>query len=189
MKKYYLSLLCIILYNITLGQHSQYFQLTPSGFKTVENTDYLVIQEDGSASELYNNILLSIGRRFNSPKDVVSLVQDKQISINAILPNIVKVKGGLGMADAYFTLVIEFKDNRIRIFAPEIKHLMNNYGVEILYICKKTSPLTQTKDQSIFDHKTLKVRNTEYKKAIENAFNLLMLDLIYLQNSSKDEDW
>ena len=46
------------------------------------------------------------------------------------------------MADAYFTLVIEFKDNRIRIFAPEIKHLMNNYGVEILYICKKTSPLT-----------------------------------------------
>ena len=79
MKKYYLSLLCIILYNITLGQHSQYFQLTPSGFKTVENTDYLVIQKDGSASELYNNILLSIGRRFNSPKDVVSLVQDKQI--------------------------------------------------------------------------------------------------------------
>lgn len=189
MKKYYLTFLGIILYNFVLGQHYQYFQLTPDGFKTAENTNYLVIEMDGSASELYNNVLLSIGRRFNSPKDVISSVQNKQISINAIYPNIVKVKGGLGMANAYFGLVIEFKDNKIRIFSPEIKYLKNDYGAEILYICKKTSALTQSKDQSIFDYKTFKIRSIEYKEAIETAFDLLIQDIIYSQNNTNNEDW
>ena len=189
MKKYYLSFLCIIIYNIVQGQPSQYFQLTPNGFKTEENTDYLVIQKDGSAPELYSNILLSIGQRFNSPKDIISPIQNRQIAINAIYPNIVKVKGGLGMADAYFTLVIEFKDNKIRIFAPKIKYLMNDYGVEILYICKKTSPLTQTKKMSIFDYKTLEIRSPEYKETIEDAFNLLLYDLINSNTNNGDDDW
>ena len=101
MKKIILSFLWILLCNTAIGQVSSYFQLTPDGFRTNEGSTYFVIQQDGcSAADLYNRVLLSVGRQFKSPKDVISTVFNQQISINAIYPDIVKVKGFSGMADA-----------------------------------------------------------------------------------------
>lgn len=190
MKKIILSFLWILLCNTAIGQVSSYFQLTPDGFRTNEGSTYFVIQQDGcSAADLYNRVLLSVGRQFKSPKDVISTVVNQQISINAIYPDIVKVKGFSGMADARFIVIFEFKESRMRIIAPEILSFNNEYGAEILYICQKTKALTQTKDQSIFDYKTRNVRMTEYKATIENAFNALIHNLIYTTTNTNNDNW
>ena len=187
MKKIILSFLWILLCNTAIGQVSSYFQWTPDGFRINEGNTYTVIQQNGSsAADLYNRVLLSVERQFKSPKDVISTIANQQISINAIYPDIVKVKGFSGMADARFIVVFEFKDNRMRVIAPKILSFNNEYGTEILYIWQKTNALTQTKDQSIFDYKTRNVRMTEYKTIIENAFNTLIHNLIYTTNTNND---
>lgn len=189
MKRFYLFLMLLATV-VMHGYAEDFFELTANGFRTKEGSDYAVVAMEGSASELYNKMLLSVGRTFNSPKDVISTVPNRQISINAIYSNIVKVKGGLGMADAHFVLIFEFKDGRMRVLAPKVMCFNNKYGVEILYICKKTNPLTQVKNQSIFDHVSKELRSPMYKYAVEYAFNKLIYNLIYSEtNGESGDDW
>lgn len=64
-------------------------------------------------------------------------------------------------------MTIEFKDGRVRVFAPNIQKLADcRTDNEILFICEKLNPMTQVKDQSL--------RSPELKANIEKSFNALL---------------
>ena len=192
MKKLVLILICT-LFSTFFGfsQSKEYFQLTPNGLTATDGKSYCVIQLEGSASELYNKVLRSIGRLYKSPKDVISQIENQQISLNAIRPMVTEYKfNGKTFIDAYYTLTIEFKDGRVRVFAPNIQKLADcRTGNEILFICEKLNPMTQVKDQSIYNYKDQSLRSPELKANIEKSFNDLIETLLFSKLEDTNDDW
>lgn len=195
MKKHLLLIaFCWIAIISNAQQSEKYFKLTHDGFRSLDDKEYCIVQTEKSAIDMYNEVLLSLGRLANSPKDVISKVENKQIAINAYLygSTIFKFNGSKTIMNAHYQLTIEFKDNRVRIFAPDILGLYDDqFGNEILFICTKINRLYQVKNQSIFDYKTKALRNEEQKNNLENSFNTLINSLLFSQysNNSSNEDW
>lgn len=195
MKKHLLFIvLCCIAIISNAQQSEKYIKLTPDGFKALDDKEYCIVQTEKSAVDMYNEVLLSLGRLANSPKDVISKVENKQIAINAYLfgATIFKFNGIKTIMNAHYQLTIEFKDNRVRIFMPEILGLYDDkFGNEILFVCTKINRLYQVKNQSIFDYKTKTLRNEEQKNNLENSFNTLINSLLFSQysNNSSNDNW
>lgn len=195
MKKHLLFIvLCCIAIISNAQQSEKYIKLTPDGFKALDDKEFCIVQTDKSAIDMYNEVLLSLGRLANSPKDVISKVENKQIAINAYLfgATIFKFNGIKTIMNAQYQLTIEFKDNRVRIFMPEILGLYDDkFGNEILFVCTKINRLYQVKNQSIFDYKTKALRNEEQKNNLENSFNTLINSLLFSQysNNSSNDNW
>ena len=182
----------VIACSAAFAQSNEFFKLTPNGFTAIDDKPYCVVQVDGTATEIYNKVLRSIGRLYNSPQTVASKVENQQISINAIRPHVTEYKfNGKTYIDAHYTLTIEFKDGRVRIFAPNIQKLADcRTDNEILFICAKLNPMTQIKDQSIYNYKDQSLRSPELKSNIENSFNELIETLLFSQfEDNVDEDW
>ena len=195
MKKHLLFIvLCCIAIISNAQQSEKYIKLTPDGFKALDDKEFCIVQTDKSAIDMYNEVLLSLGRLANSPKDVISKVENKQIAINAYLfgATIFKFNGIKTIMNAHYQLTIEFKDNRVRIFMPEILGLYDDkFGNEILFVCTKINRLYQVKNQSISDYKTKTLRNEEQKNNLENSFNTLINSLLFSQysNNSSNDNW
>lgn len=191
MKRLFTLLLLAFLSTSLFSQSKNYFKLTPNGLLSIDDKAYCVIQIEGTATELYNKVLRSIGRLYNSPDHVTSKVENQQISINAIRPMVTDFKfNGKTFIDAHYTLTIEFKDGRVRVFAPNIQKLVDcRTGGEILYICEKLNPMTQIKDQSIYNYKDQSLRSPEVKTKIENSFNELIDALLFSNMETTDDNW
>lgn len=191
MKKIALLLTSLFISCAVFSQSKEYFKLTPNGFTSMDDKPYCVVQVEGTASEIYDKVLRSIGRLYNSPQTVASKVESQQISINAIRPNVTEYKfNGKTFIDAHYTLTIEFKDGRVRVFAPNIQKLADcRTDNEILFICEKLNPMTQVKDQSIYNFKDQSLRSPELKANIEKSFNALIETLLFSKLESSDDDW
>ena len=84
MKKILLHML--FLFFVVNNISSQEFILQKDGFIDSINNSFIVyVIPEKSQNQLYNEVLMSIGRTFISPKDVISKVADKQIVINGNL--------------------------------------------------------------------------------------------------------
>lgn len=195
MRKYFLLLL-LLLSTITYAQKRDvYFELTPDGFVNVEDkSNFCIIQTDKKAEDMYNDVLLSLGRLYKSPKDVISTVENKQITINAILTQVTTYKWNFAnrCINAHYQLIIEFKDNRVRVFAPLIHKLFEpEYGHELLGICRKISASTQSKSQTIWGYKKKELRNEKAKIDIENSFNSHINELLFSDKNeaTNDDNW
>ena len=98
-------------------------------FKTIDGKEYVVIHEEGkSASELYNEVLSSITLLYNSPKDIVSKVENSTISINGINRDCVTAIGMFGVKvvlSIQYILQFQFKDGRIRVEAPILSRVFS----------------------------------------------------------------
>lgn len=84
MKKIALLLTSFFISCAVFSQSKEYFKFTPNGFTSMDDKPYCVVQVEGTASEIYDKVLRSIGRLYNSPQTVASKVENQQISINAI---------------------------------------------------------------------------------------------------------
>lgn len=116
MKKHLLFIvLCCIAIISNAQQSEKYIKLTPDGFKALDDKEFCIVQTDKSAIDMYNEVLLSLGRLANSPKDVISKVENKQIAINAYLlgATIFKFNGIKTIMNAHYQLTIEFKDKEL----------------------------------------------------------------------------
>jgi hypothetical protein len=95
------------------------FKLTKEGFfnSSDETKNYVVFEYNSMSKEtLYNNVLKFITANYKSAKDVTSKVDNEVITINAIQPK--KIKAKRIYYDLYYTIVINFKDDKIKIDAP-----------------------------------------------------------------------
>lgn len=95
------------------------FSLTINGFVSSQDNskNYVVFDYDSISKEkLYTNVLKFITANYKSAKDVVSKVDNEIITINALQPKQIKAK--TLKYDISYTLVVNFKDNKIKIDSP-----------------------------------------------------------------------
>jgi hypothetical protein len=188
MKKLLLSILCLLFYCV----NAQTFTLTSDGFVDSENSSksYVVFEFDGkSQSELYNEVLIAIGKTFVSPNDVVSKVENKQLTINGILKNAVartKVDGGWTLN---FTMIFEFKEGKVRVDAPSVNRIY--YENREMYVKSKGAMigLMNGTEFGIFSKNgDLKIELA--KQTLENSINKLMLSmLLIVAERDINSDW
>lgn len=171
--------------NAQISKEAPTFELSSTGsFVAPDGKDYIVYPIDGkSAHELFQMVCTNVGRIYNSPKDVMSVVEDKSVSIRAYSDGIMMVKL-LGIQDfynGYYNLLFEFKDGKIRISAPVIGSLWYN-GKEADY--QKVVRSYFEKDGSV------KEKHKDKKNHVETKFNILINQLIAANESeAQNDDW
>jgi hypothetical protein len=173
---------------------AQTFQLTPNGFVDSSNIEkkFIVKNFNGESQEqLFKKALMSIGKNFVSPKDVISKVEYSQITVNCILKN-VTARHPFGMNlpfDMNFNIVFEFKDGRMKINAPTIINIYQQGPSDVnLYLNKKSRGFL-TSEPYIFDNEG-KISEKKHKKSIENATNSFIKRIIDDMNSAtNNSNW
>jgi hypothetical protein len=98
------------------------FEWQPDGsMLTKDGETYEVVYYDGKTKEeLYNELLVSVSSLYNNPQEIISTVENKLISINAIMSIPRYVGGLLGRVDTnfHYVLKIHVKDGKIKVDAP-----------------------------------------------------------------------
>lgn len=167
------------------------FTLTPKGLDNGTESDYIVWVFDGSTQqELFKAVHQFMGANYVSPQNVISTSGEDQITINGIQREVIEGNKQLGrtfMFDINYTIVILFKDNKIRINNPSINELSR-----IVTIGKITMDLVGNYSMvsgysSIFSEKG-KLYLPQTKKSVELFFNDYLQKLkVSIQNKENSE--
>lgn len=91
--------------------------VTPNGIlaDSITGKDYMIIQREGPATDLYSDILKNVHRVFVRPDDVVSTVENEMISVIGYGETYLKYAGIKHYLRPLISVKIEFKDNRMRV--------------------------------------------------------------------------
>ena len=119
-----LLLLIISLFSKPTIAQEKFFELTSHGFVSTQDTTKLFsiyYYEGKSQSELYKKALVYINTLYVSPKDVISNVENETITINGVAKSTIRQNSLSPRFDMNYTIVLMFKDNRIRIDAPTFR--------------------------------------------------------------------
>ena len=183
MKKAFLSILMVLCCLIASAQIPS-FKLKPSGEFMNSNFEKYEIYpvKNKTAHELYEMVCANISKVYKSPKDVMSVVEDKSIAIRAFSDELViseKMFGApLAYYSCYYNLLFEFKDGKIKVSAPIIDEVYTNTSrdkfsrVASKYFDKKGKP-KKNKSMDI--------------SRVENEFFLLFCHI--LEVDDKNDDW
>lgn len=115
---------------ISTFAQGKYFTLDKSGFVSSADSSkqFVVIPFEGKTqSELYKLILNSLNGMYVSPKDVLNPVESESVSVNAISKYAIHDEMGTAY-NLNYTLVLLFKDGRLRVDAPVINKMIY-YGM------------------------------------------------------------
>lgn len=188
MNKYLLLLLFVCTYINISGQNIDHFSLSQmkemnikpdnnslckfvfddKGLYSAQDSskDYIIFNRPGkSSAELKASVLSAISSLFKSPKDVVTNLGDNIIQLERYAPNLYHGKYGDSYysTDVYYSLIIQFKDGKIRYNTPSIKHLIIT-GVPMLGSLRldTNKPITTLIEESYDRDKVVK----EFNKTI-----------------------
>ena len=116
-------LLCIA--RVSFGQ---YFTLTPQGFLSADQKEYVVIDMPGiKQPDLYKKVFSALTTIYNNPKEALSVVDGESITIsgyekNAIISkwrgSPIHISKSTYKYDLEYSLSILFKDDKIRFNRP-----------------------------------------------------------------------
>lgn len=193
MRKLTLLLFAIL---FALQTNAQTFTLTPNGLMDSDNTDknYIILSFNGKTQDqLFNDVLISIGKTFISPNDVISKVEGKQITINGVFKNAV-FRTKHHHFDLHFTMVLEFKDSKIKVNSPsinEISKLSYSSGTQYMFVSNSLAGYNKMNGEafSIYDHKKGTVKIDMAKETLEMAVNILVDALTKSINDDVNNDW
>jgi hypothetical protein len=156
-------LIFLLLPFFTKAQES-YFKLTPTGF----TADYIVLEYPGKSKEdLYKKTLLFLNKKYTSPKDVVSKVENESISVNGYSPNSIR-RNKLHVFNMDYKIVLEFKDGKIRVNAPTFELTAFNSHQQTLWLIKNND--LGGYDLGIWNN-ALKLKSELAKQDLETYFN------------------
>lgn len=189
MKKTILSMLLAVVavgVNAQTSKEIPAFELIPTGsFVAPDGKDYIVYPVDGkSAHELFQMVCTNAGKVYNSPKNVMSVVEDKSVAIRALSEEMVvanKMFGLYNFYNSYYNLLFEFKDGRIKVAAPNIGSMwLGTKSADFSRVARK-----------LFD-KDLKVKENrkEWKMLTETKINIIInLLLGTTDKETNEDDW
>ena len=105
------------------------FKFDERGFYSAqdESKDYVIYSRPNkSAADLKSTVLSAISSLFISPKDVVTNLGDNIIQLERYATKVYYTETGKDLypTDVYYSLIIQFKDGKIRYNAPSIKQLV-----------------------------------------------------------------
>lgn len=185
------KILVILFVLLPLMASAQYFELSPNGFVSVEDTakTFVVIPMDGTKAELYNKAKTAIMSMWNSPKDVMSYNEPEIIVINGFTGSLyVKTIGITTYFDMNYRMQLQFKDGKLKIDAPGADKAEAHGKNGTMYFCKGggQSMLGIT---YVFDKKG-KLKQKDFKKQLEDYFNGLIQSLVEkMQSGTTSDDW
>lgn len=145
MKKTTLLLIMLSITALSFSQGSVNFSVTKYGSYEVpySNNDYYVITfPNQTQSQLYTSALMAVTHNFVSAKDVINKVDNVMISVNAVHRFTEKYSAFSLTYDVNYTFQMEFKDGRVRINAPQIISIMDQYGERVSFTDCATSSTT-----------------------------------------------
>lgn len=186
-------LVCLITLSV-VKVFSQDFTLTADGFvsKNDESKNFIVVEMDGSQQELYKKAKNYLMKIYRSPKDVLSESEPETITINGISKDVVQKKA-LGMVvisyDMNYTVVLMFKDGKIRIDAPTFSLAS--------YQTKTTRLLLKGKSNGGFGAEVIntiynnngKLKEKYAKEQLELYFNSYIHALVKGMKETENNDW
>lgn len=168
------------------------FELSPSGMTTTnpEKPNYIILDYPTfTQKELYEKVLLTIGEHFTSPKDILSTVEGKQISIICNVADGVK-RTNFHSFDISFKLVFEFKDRKIKVNAPTINRITTTtQNFQEMFVCKYIVGIGNGEEFSIYNSKG-KLKLEKAKKTLENTVNsTIAIILKGVTGQTDNENW
>lgn len=181
MKTIYLFTLISI--SIMISANAQSFELTPDGFMATDK-DYLTVDIEGSQDQLYKKSLIYFTGLYKNADRVISTVEPEIITLNGHAPNSVH-RNSMHVFDMDYTLVIRFKDGKLRIDAPSFK--LTTFTDK-----RQTLHLVHTKASFDGSHlgiygKGNKLKSKKAKADLENYFNSLIAG--YIESFNTQNDW
>lgn len=192
MKK--LVLVTLFLFSLPYFVYCQYFELTPSGMKSLiepEGADYLVLNfPDKSQSELFDAAHDYVVSSFNSAKDVMSESEPNVLSLKAAMP--FKLSNGFVKYDAIlnYKYNILFKEGRVRVEFHLLDFIVlpTNGNVPKFSFGLVRQNISM---QGVFTKqgKIIKVGGEDTKRTIEDYANRLTQGLAEAITGVANNDW
>lgn len=184
-----LLLLMALMPLICFGQIN--FKLNGNGcFESQDGKDYIVVNCEGkTAHELYDIVRINVGKTYNSPKMVMSVVEDKSIAIFAYVQDII-IEGNFIAKISYecdYNLQFDFKDGKIKIGAPKLGEMAWQKSAidRMKYDNYSASNIISKK---FFDKKgKAKKKKIKDIEKIEARFNALLNALVAIPTAN--DDW
>lgn len=176
------SILLLFAFSMVISTRSQYLELTPKGFINVQDPalGYVVLDIPGKGQgELYKSILTYLNTVYNSPDNVLSVVDNEQIVVNGLAQNKIKDPH----VPIYYSLDFRFKDGKVRVDMPFIDMVRRIGDGKSLFITLERKSLL-----GVYGIWTKgKLRFPEAKASLEHFFNDY-IDNIVSAAKTKD-DW
>lgn len=167
------------------------FKLTSSGFISSTDTtkNYIVIEApDATQADLYKKTLLYLSSLYVSPKDVISVIENESITINAVSERAIKMKVlYLNPSwDVNYTINFLFKDGRIRMSQPSINNLSTRTGD--VYRTASVSGGNGSNHKEIYNKKGV-LKEKDGKENLELFINNYVSGITKNTLSSQQEEW
>lgn len=162
--------------------------LTENGFKTVSGKDYIVIDYPGmSQKALYNLYLSTLTKLYISPRDVLSKVPFNMINVNGFVKNI--CSQSFVHYDSHYTIVFQFKDDKVRINAPIMRGAHGEIARSGKYFIYLKTNYVSGLEYIKFGiwNKKGKLKKDKWRNAIEDYFNNYIADI--LKETNKKDNW
>ena len=198
----------ILLFVYATAINAQSFVLTPTGFvDSIDNkSTYVVVPFEGkNQEEIYNlalkatkNIITKI-EKIQNAEEKIEQEKFKEITINGVVPNIT-TKGSLIMGynyNLFFKLTLEFKDNKMRVNAPQIVDIKTGQ-FHVTANLRTTSYIRriylneEKKDTHYIFKKNGKIKSAKNKEDIETGTNQYIRRILSQMNdieNKKEEEW
>ncbi len=164
------------------------FVLTEQGLRTNSGKDYIILNYPGMSQEtLYKLYLSNLSAIYISPKDAISSIPNSMINITGFAMNI--CSQGFVNYDAYYTVVFQFKDGKVRINAPEMQGSngeIARHGKYFIYLKGHNDPGFVNVVFSIWNKKG-KLKKEKFKKSIEDYFNNYIAMIV--KEANKKDKW
>ncbi|WP_425628850.1 hypothetical protein [Cellulophaga lytica] len=178
------TLLTLVAFFAIANTTAQSFTLTPEGFTNAEH-NYIVVETPGTQAELYKKTMIYLTGLYKNADKALSTVENEIITINGYAPNSIH-RNSMHVFNMDYTLVLKFKDGKIKIEAPNI--LLTTYTTQkqTLHISWLKTSLTGV-NLGIFGKKG-KLKSKKAKADLENYFNSIVTDFKAHLNEDKT-DW
>ena len=166
-------LMLLFVATLSFAQSNVNFSVNKYGTYEVpySSNDYYVQTQ----SQLYTSALKAITRDFVSAKDVVSKVENEMISVNAIHRFTESYSAFSLTYDVNYTFEMEFREGRVRINAPHIIRITDQYGDRVSFSECATSSTTG---------ELLESSKREFS-FVNNVINRILSNI----NSRYNDDW
>lgn len=170
---------------LTFAVNAQWV-VTPNGVlaDSVTGKDYMIIQRDGSAADLYGDILKNVYRAFTRPDDVISVIENEMISVRGYGYATLKYAGITQYIKPLISVKIEFKDNRMKVSGNWVSSLNGN---ALSGSPTRTDPYTLfvKGGWKCFD-KNGGIKNAKRYEVYNSAVNQFINEIL---NKPEEDDW
>lgn len=182
------KLLILIMLVFTLTTNAQ-FKATSKGVATKDGKDFYVVEvEKKTAPEMYKSAMAYIISNFKNPNVVANKQENEMINLHGVYAGAVFAKKKIFdiYADVDVSIVMYFKDGRIRFDIPIINSMYYNDDYELTF--SNGVSILDVGDIDMF-YVDGRPRNEEAIISFEKFINSVINEIVGYIQGNKNNDW